>query len=127
MAKLECQVWSQLFLQRDTQRKFAKLEMHEFYGRGLARDSTFITIVRGHPIHLEAADISHILGIPNISWDDYVQHEWQPLDNLASVLKISQKISGCPTLSQYRSVLRYEMSSLHRLYFAVVHKVFILK
>lgn len=55
-----------MFLLGDTQRKFAKPEMYEFYGWGMVHDSVFITTVRGKYIHLKTEDIARILGIPNV-------------------------------------------------------------
>lgn len=74
--KLEFEGWSDLFLLSDTQRKFAKPKMYEFYGKGLVCYSVVITFVRRKPIYLVSQDIGRILGIPYEGWDHYVRHEY---------------------------------------------------
>lgn len=67
--------------------------MQKFHGRGEAHGSKFSTMVQGTPIVLTTADVSYILGTPNVGWDHIMHHEWPPLENIASALKISRKFS----------------------------------
>lgn len=99
--------------------------MYEFYGRGVVQCSLFSSTVREKSIHLVAEDIYRILHIPNEGWDNYVKSEWPPLDNMASTLEISCKFSQRPSLSQDRWALKRGISSLHQLYFDVVHKILV--
>lgn len=58
LSELEFQGWTSLFLLRDTYCKFSGLEIYQFYGWGMVRDSMFITTIRGQSIYLKAVDIS---------------------------------------------------------------------
>lgn len=101
--------------------------MYEFYGWGKVSDSVFATSIRGKLVYITTSDIGRIFRIPSEGWDHYVHHKWPPLNNLPSTLEISQIFFGSPNLAQHKYVACKEMSSLHKLYFDVVHKVIILR
>ncbi|KAM3249785.1 hypothetical protein P3L10_011555 [Capsicum annuum] len=102
LEKLKFQGWSHLFLQGDLQRKFARPEAYEFYTNGVGISELLSTTVRK---------------------GQYVKGSWPPLDNLVSALDIRIKFSGNPQLVRHRRVFKREISSLHQLYFDVVHKM----
>lgn len=83
LAKLEVQGWSHLFLQGDSQRKFEKFEVYEFYTNGSKSGDYFSTTMRGVSIHLVKGEISIILDIPMVGWGHYVKFRRTSLDNLA--------------------------------------------
>ncbi|KAH0773732.1 hypothetical protein KY290_010869 [Solanum tuberosum] len=50
-------------------------------------------------------------------------YTWPPLPTHTSALSISRKFSSKPNLTHHRGVDKNEMSTLHKLYFDVVHKI----
>ncbi|KAH0748739.1 hypothetical protein KY290_027971 [Solanum tuberosum] len=111
------------FTSGDTQRKMAKKEVTELYINGKSDELSFTSTVRSTPIHLVPVDVARILGIPSKGWGHYVKLEWPPLPTHTSSLSISRKFSSKPNLTHHRGVDKNEMSTLHKLYFDVVHKI----
>ncbi|KAF3671947.1 hypothetical protein FXO37_07755 [Capsicum annuum] len=96
LSKIKFQGWPLLFIQGETQHKFGRPEVYEFYTNSIAKGNLLTTSMCGVFIHLLAEDIAHIIDIPLGGWDHYVKFEWPSLGNMASTLTITRNSLGIP-------------------------------
>ena len=101
LEKLRVQGWLDLFT--NTQIGCSISELAEFYANCVVTNGVVTSIVGGHRIWFDTADLVEMLGVPSDGFDVYV-HEDKNVLGEERLLEVTRNLAQNPQLTMSRSV-----------------------
>jgi len=119
LEKLRVQGWLDLFT--NTQRGCSIPELVEFYANYVITNGAVTSIVGGHRIRFDAANLGEMLSVPSDGFDVYACEDKNVLGE-ERLPELNRNLAQNPQLTVSRSIRKGEMLPLHRLLFWFIIK-----